>query len=625
MGISPAFKAHKKMQRTTPISDAPQEPGLGESTPASEPRVEYSRRIAARDAEAERLSGRHVWIGNARLILFIGIFALCWKIGKTGAPSLIWLVAAVFAFFLLGRWDSRTLRDRNRARRAASFYRRGLARIEDRWAGTGEDGREFQSPDHLYADDLDILGEGSLFQLLCTARTQMGKAHLASWLLAPAVPEEVAQRQVAVEELAGKLDLRENLSVSGESDRIEADSGLLAQWAKDADSVNYRRWWPFTLVLAALSIVCLVYALMRGFWTPFLFVQLVNANIAFWQRQWLARMFGGLDLACKNLESLACVIERIEQESFESPENRSLQAKLMTGGVKASECIARLAKLSQLADSRRNLMVAAFNVPLLYTVHVAFALQWWKDRFAAGVPNWIEAIGRMEALASVAAYKFEHPQDPFPDFSPNEAPCFEGEELGHPLLPASVCVRNAISLRKHSIWLVSGSNMSGKSTFLRAVGVNAVLAMMGAPVRASRLRLSPLDLGAAIRVSDSLQKGVSHFYAEIQRIRRVVELSSGGRALFLFDEILQGTNSHDRRVGAEGILRALIRNGAIGLATTHDLALTSLAEVFPEYVYNAHFQEKFESGKLAFDYRLRDGVVRTSNGIELMKSIGLEV
>jgi len=175
------------------------------------------------------------------------------------------------------------------------------------------------------------------------------------------------------------------------------------------------------------------------------------------------------------------------------------------------------------------------------------------------------------------------------------------------------------------VLLVSGSNMSGKSTLLRVVGTNAVLAMMGAPVRAQRLRLSPFDVGAAMRISDSLQKGVSHFYAEISRIRQVVDLSSRKQVLFLFDEILQGTNSQDRRVGAEGILRALIAHGAIGLVTTHDLALTALAEVFPDRVRNVHFQEKLESGKLDFDYRLREGVVTTSNGIELMKSIGLDM
>jgi hypothetical protein len=594
--------------------------------PAPTAALEYPQRLRTREAESRCLNQRHVWIGNVRVLVFIGFVALCWNARKLGHPALYWLAGTVAVFFTLGGWDGRTVRARNRAQRAASFYRTGLARMEDRWKGSGEDGHDFQPPDHLYADDLDILGDGSLFQLLCVARTRMGKRCLASWLLAPANLEEVQKRQIAVSELASGLDLREDLAVEGESDQIQCDGQILEQWVQEESSLNYRRWWPWTLILAALSIPALVYGFWRGFWTPFLIVVLINASITFRGRHRLARMFAALDEAAKNLDALVCLLERVEHARFDSPENSALQAALLAGKLKASECIAKLDKLSQLADSRHNLFVRLLDVPLLYSVQLAFALQRWKDRFATGVPAWLDSIGQMEALASLAAYKFEHPDDPFPDFSEAEVPCFDGTALGHPLLPASSCVRNDVVIHgRGQILLVSGSNMSGKSTLLRVVGVNTVLAMAGAPVRASGLRLSPLALGSAINISDSLQRGVSHFYAEIKRIRRVVDLTAKGNVLFLFDEILQGTNSHDRHVGAEGIVRALIRNGAIGLVTTHDLALTALVATFPENIRNVHFQEKLESGKLQFDYRLREGVVTTSNGLELMKSIGLEV
>jgi DNA mismatch repair ATPase MutS len=241
--------------------------------------------------------------------------------------------------------------------------------------------------------------------------------------------------------------------------------------------------------------------------------------------------------------------------------------------------------------------------------------------------DWLDAIGEFEALISIATYAFERPADPFPEISELETlPRLRAINLRHPLMPARDCVPNDVALGDEpQVLLVSGSNMSGKSTFLRSVGVNSVLALMGAPVRADAFRISSLTIGASMRISDSLQKGVSHFYAEITRIRQVVALSGRGPLLFLFDEILQGTNSHDRRVGAEGVLRTLLKNGAAGLVTTHDLALTSLEELFPRKIANVHFQEKLESGKLSFDYRLRQGVVTTSNGLELMKSIGLEV
>jgi DNA mismatch repair ATPase MutS len=273
------------------------------------------------------------------------------------------------------------------------------------------------------------------------------------------------------------------------------------------------------------------------------------------------------------------------------------------------------------------MMVIAVELTLLYSVHVGLGLQSWRKRYAANVTQWFSAVGEFEALAALGTYAFEHPDDPFPEIAATATqPSLETQALGHPLLPAAHCVTNDVSLGGETqILLVSGSNMSGKSTLLRAVGINAVLAMMGAPVRARSFRISPLALGASMRISDSLQKGVSHFYAEISRIRNVVELSGRGPLLFLFDEILQGTNSRDRRIGAEGILRTLLRNGAIGMVTTHDLALTSLTQIFPARITNVHFQEKLESGKLSFDYRLREGVVTTSNGLELMKSIGLEV
>jgi len=235
-------------------------------------------------------------------------------------------------------------------------------------------------------------------------------------------------------------------------------------------------------------------------------------------------------------------------------------------------------------------------------------------------------VGEFEALGSLAAYAYERPQDPFPELAEAEG-CFEGEGLGHPLIPEGRNVRTDLRLSGElRVLVVSGSNMSGKSTLLRTVGVNAVLALAGAPVRARRLRLSPLEVGASIHVQDSLQAGASRFYAEITRLRQIVELTKGPRpVLFLLDEILHGTNSHDRRVGAEGVVRGLVGRGAIGLVTTHDLALALIADGLAPRAANVHFEDHLEAGKMTFDYRLRPGVVQRSNALELMRSVGLEV
>jgi hypothetical protein len=609
------------------VNDRIAEPEISSSAATaadSIPHQEYSRRVKAGELQAAQLQRKHLWLGNARIALFVAIFVQCWITGRTGSPSLYWLLVPISLFIVLVIVHRRVVRVLNRTKRAISVYGRGLARMEDRWSGSGETGEEFKDPLHLYAEDLDILGEGSLFQLLSNARTNMGKQCLTGWLLTHADVQEIQERQAAVAELKSWLDFREDLAVSGEVERIAAKPEALIAWAREESGLKDGRWWA--LGLAILSLAALVFGFMV-MWTPFVIVLLINGIITSRARHRLEKIFAGVGDTHKDLDSLALLLRRIETEKFESHRLQQLRARLLTHGLRPSACIARLDTLADLDDSRHNWFVRIFDIPLLYSMQIAFALERWRRMYGSGIKAWLEVVGEIETLVSIAAYAYEHPQDPFPEFAPRESDiCFQGDALGHPLLPADKCVRNDVRLGgKSQVLLVSGSNMSGKSTYLRVVGINAVLAMMGAPVRARRLRLSRVAVGASMRVSDSLQKGISHFYAEIKRLRQVVDLSSTQPALFLLDEVLQGTNSHDRRAGTEGVLRTLVRNGAIGLVTTHDLALTSLEQVFPEHVCNAHFQERFEDDRLSFDYCLRPGVVTTSNGIELMKSIGLDV
>jgi len=263
----------------------------------------------------------------------------------------------------------------------------------------------------------------------------------------------------------------------------------------------------------------------------------------------------------------------------------------------------------------------------MYSVHLAFAFDRWRKRYGSSVRIWIEAAGEIEALLSIANYAYEHPADVFPHFTDSASPVFDGQELGHPLIPTAECVRNSVCLdHKTRMMMVSGSNMSGKSTLLRTVGINAVLALAGAPVRARRLQLSRLQLGTSIRVTDSLQGHVSHFYAEITRLRKILDLTEETTpVLFLLDEILHGTNSHDRKIGALGMIETLLKRGSVGLVTTHDLALTTFPASIAPHIRNVHFQDYLEDGKIHFDYKLRDGIVEKSNALELMRSIGLEV
>ena len=252
-----------------------------------------------------------------------------------------------------------------------------------------------------------------------------------------------------------------------------------------------------------------------------------------------------------------------------------------------------------------------------------------EETYGLGMRVWIDVAGEIEALLSLATYSFEHPGDPFPEFTDqsDSQALFAGEDLGHPLIPAAQSVSNSVRLDAGTrVLLVSGSNMSGKSTLLRTVGINTVLGLAGAPIRGKSLRLAPLSLGTRLRSTDSLQEGRSTFYTEVLRIRQIFDLASGERAtLFLFDELLDGTNSHDRRIGAESLVRAFLERGAIGIVTTHDLALTEMAESLGAIVHNVHFQDYVENGQMRFDYKLRDGVVAKSNALELMRLAGLTV
>jgi DNA mismatch repair ATPase MutS len=304
-----------------------------------------------------------------------------------------------------------------------------------------------------------------------------------------------------------------------------------------------------------------------------------------------------------------------------------LRAELDAAGLPPSRRIEQLIRLIDWLNARRNQLFLPFALVLLWGTQLAFAIEAWRATCGHAIARWLAAVGEFEALSALAAYAYENPDDAFPEISTG-SPCFDGTGLGHPLLPRSRCVRNDVRLDSGTrLLLVSGSNMSGKSTLLRTVGVNAVLAFAGGPVRASRLRISPLVVGATLRIQDSLQAGQSRFYAEITRLRHLLDLAKAGAPplLFLLDEILHGTNSHDRRLGAEAVVRSLLDRGAIGLVTTHDLALTHLAELFAPHAANTHFADQLDNGQIKFDYRMRPGVVDHGNALALMRAVGLEV
>ena len=541
------------------------------------PGAEYARRLDARRRTHGALLSLDARLSHARLAVFGAGVVMTWGVFRGPLLPAAVLIVPVAAFLALVRWHASTIRRRDAAARCVVFYERGVARLEDRWHGGGEPGDRFREADHPYAADLDLFGEGSLFELLSIARTRAGEETLAGWLLAAAPPPAVRERQAAVQELAPALDFRETLALAGTDVRAAVLTDALTRWATGPARLPARWLWPLTALLTLASPVSIAAWLLGGPATPALAVVAAIAVFGYAMRQPVAEVLHGSDRSTRDLDVLAHALEHIERMTFASAPLLRIH-RAVANGVTASRAIRRLHRLSEMHDWQHNMMFAPIAALLLWGPHLALLVERWRRRHGSRVPTWLAVVGELEALSSIATYRFEHPDDPFPELVTGPA-AFEGERLGHPLLPAAKAVRNSVRLSNPTrLLVVSGSNMSGKSTLLRTVGINAVLALAGAPVRAASLRLTPVAIGATLRIQDSLQEGRSRFYAEITRVRRLSDMARGPvPLLFLLDELFHGTNSHDRLAGAVAVLRDLLDRGAIGLITTHDLALTAVA------------------------------------------------
>jgi hypothetical protein len=591
------------------------------------PAQEYRKRLSARQATCDDCKRCIQIVGVLRLVTAIVFLIVLWLVLSLRLFS-PWFAVIPVAIFAVLMWiQERLRRQLDRANRGVVFYERGLERIEDKWHGKGNPGEQFLDDAHPYARDLDIFGSSSLFELLCTARTSAGEETLAEWLRRPAARAAIFERQKAAQELRSYIDLREDLSVLGPQVRSAMRPEFMAAWAR-----RQLRLPPnggriaLCLVLPALASL-IAYEFYDGsVWVMLLCVGM-EGFFGLVLRKRVQEVIDSLDEPVKELSILGLALQRVEQEKFTSDRLKTLQEVLERKDKRRpSEEIARLVRLFGYLEQRRNQFFGLIAPLLLWSTQFAYAIENWRRRCGPEIEKWLAHFGEFEALCALGGYAYEHLDDPFPEIVEGEA-LLEGTDLRHPLIPRQACVANTLSLgRGLQLLLVSGSNMSGKSTLLRTVGINTVLALAGGPVRATQMRLCPLAIGATLRVQDSLQAGVSRFYAEIQRLHAIMELTSGSLpVLFLLDEILHGTNSHDRGIGAEAVVRGLVERGALGLVTTHDLVLTRVAESLAPRAANVHFQDHLENGRMTFDYVLHPGVVQKSNALELMRAVGLRV
>ena len=588
----------------------------------------YQARAKACEALLARLDRRGGWIANARAVSFLGAvgLAVATVLGKLPHAAYAGAAALAFAYFVLMAVHQRVLDAEARARLARELNRRGLKRLDGKWHDFPEKGEAFLSAEHPYAPDLDVFGQGSLFQRLCETGTKAGEARLADWLRAPADLGEVRARQEAVRELKGAIDFRQELLVEAQSASTKkADPTAFLRWAEEAPSLDRVRWarpfaWALPLASLGLFVLAGLGRLPAAWGWAGLLVQLGVVRLT---GRHFADYYAALSSGEVGFSHFERTFAAIDRQRFGSARLETLRTAGASGASGPLRVFARRFSFAELRQSSQ--LHPVLNVALLWDVHALFAIEAWRGAHGSGVRRWFDALAELEALSALATFAFERPELTFPELS-EEGPLFEAQALGHPLLDAPV--RNDVALsRAGEALLVTGSNMSGKTTLLRAIGTNVVLALAGAPCCAERLLLSRLEVLTSMRVKDSLERGVSYFYAEVQRLKLLLDRARAtqGQAIFLLDEILLGTNTRERQIASREVIRLLLATGAIGGVSTHDLTLATLEAESGGRVRNVHFRDHLEGEQMVFDYQLRPGVVATTNALRVLELAGIPV
>ena len=595
----------------------------------------FARERDGATARARRLEHARLATFLAVIVPFVLPLPPTYSTGLIRAASALLFVAVFVALVLQ---DNRARRLRRRYAVLVSVNDEARSRLARDWDAVPENGPVPATDEHLYAEDLDIFGHASLFKLLGSVSTPSGRATLIDWLLAPAGPEEIRDRQAAATDLAPRLELREELAARGRllSGKRAADVDGLLSWAEGAPWLGRRRWliWTaYVLPMVTLTLIALNAKGVLGYywWFAALSFGLV---LTYTKGREIHRIFDRAFAREAKFREYAELFRMVSATSFDAPRLLSIQSDLTAAGLSAHQQMARLNRLRQLADARFNLLYVPLQALTLWDIHVLGRLERWQRVAGPHARGWLTALGELDALSALASLKHDNPDWAFPEVTDEAQPVLDASGLGHPLLRRDVRVANDVRVGPAGTFLlVTGSNMSGKSTLLRAIGANVVLACAGGPVCASSMRLPPVTLRTDMRVYDSLEHGLSQFMAELERLKRVVaaahEIRRDGRhtLLYLLDDMLQGTNSAERQIAARRIIQHLLAAAAIGAVTTHDLALADTEEL-SSAGRPVHFTETLSEGpdgpQLSFDYRLRPGIATSRNALKLLEIVGLD-
>lgn len=601
-------------------------PPSAQAGPAPGPREAYEGRIAQDALALARLDRSGAGLANGRaatFLLAVALALLAW-FGKVPPAGYLLSLVALAGYGFLALRHQRVLDAEARAKLRLELSRRGLDRLGEGWHAFPETGERFLSPEHLNAPDLDLFGHGSLFQLINTTATRRGEQTLAQWLTTPVPVETVHARQQAVRELSQRTDFRHALVVEARlTSEQKADPGVFIAWAEHAPSLAPVAWarplgWLLPLATAALFALGAAGLVPGALGWAGLGLQL---GVVVLTRKTLGAYYAHLSAGEIGFARFEQVFAQIDGQTFEAPLLQALQGG---GTAGAFGPLLRFARSFSYAELRQQAQVhAVVNLLTLWDLHTLFALERWRRAHGAQVRGWFDALAQLEALCCLATLAHDRPALCYPQLSTGE-PHLVATGVGHPLLARPVL--NDVSLPvRSSAYLVTGSNMSGKTTLLRALGINCVLALAGGPVCAERFELTSLQVLTSMRVKDSLERGVSYFYAEVQRLKALLDAAQAaqGHALFLLDEILLGTNTRERQIASREVIKLLLGTGAIGAVSTHDLSLASLEVETGGRVKNVHFRDHLQGEEMTFDYRLREGVVETTNALRVLRLAGV--
>lgn len=587
----------------------------------------YRNQQAQCEAEALASKKKRQSVSVLRLVVFLGLIAWIWFLWNKN-PSLIWggSIVLIAAFLLLVRWYEQINFERS------LLVKRATLNEKEAKALTGEkdlfgNGEEFVQPTHRYAHDLDLFGPHAIFGWLNRANMNTGRAVLANWLTSPILnAEQIQKRQQGFAELANKEAFRQDFWVKTAFLKEKEDRlTFLARWAKLPTNKLKAKSHPFALwVFPPLSLAAtvsysfdiitfglLLLLLLLPLFYYGLFIKTINAEMA------------PVSKAVATLKALSLAFQKIEKQNFKTDYLKQL-TKSFSGSNKASLVIDELVGLTERFDQRNNFLLAIpLNVYALWDIRYALKINQWKQEHGKEINEWLSALAELEAALSIATMHYNHPNFCVPQ--PTKEPKITADDLGHPLLADEERVTNSVSLKtENNIVVLTGANMAGKSTFLRTLGVNLVLAMMGASVCATGFQFRPIDLYTGMRTNDSLDENTSYFFAELKRLAAIVKrLEAGNPCYLLLDEILKGTNSKDKEEGSKKLIKRLLSLKAGGIIATHDLGLCSLEQVFPNQVRNKAFETLIKDDELEFDYKLRDGICQTMNASFLMKKMGI--